>query len=46
MKKGARERVSACVMNGFGRRVKLKECGMSDVRVCMCMRRVFVVDII
>ena len=41
---GARGQVSAHVMNGFARCVKLRKCGMSDVRVCVCVRRVCVVD--
>ena len=44
VKNSARGQVSARVMNGFGRWVKLRECGISDVRVCVCVRRACVVN--
>lgn len=44
VKNGARGLVSARVVNGFERWAKLRECGMSDMRVCVCVRRVCVVN--
>ena len=44
VKNGVRDQVSACVRKGFWRWVKLRECGMSDVRVCVYVSRVCVVN--